>query len=144
MKRIIFLLSSVLMMAVLLITPGARAESISEILGRYNTCDGNYNYDMTHSPDSLAGDCRFSYFPIQCFLAPDEEACVESYRAACIQSAGSNYVSCVGAIGPHRDQINFCAHANEIKNQCIALYSGLEDFEAFAACMDSSGIYQCE
>lgn len=144
MKRVILMVSLVLMAAALLIPPGTRAESISEILSRYNACDDNYDYDMTHYPDQWAGDCRFEYEPWQCYFDPDPESCIESYRATCQQTAFSNYTSCVGAIGPHRDAINFCAHAYEIANQCEAFYPGFEDYEAYSACVDSSGIWQCE
>ena len=144
MKRVILMVSLILTAASLLIPPRTHAETLSQIIARYDSCDGNYNYDMTHYPDELAGDCRFQYEPWQCEFAPDPESCIESYRTTCQQTAFSNYTSCVGAIGPHRDSINFCAHAYEIADQCSSYYPNFEDYEAYSACVDSSGISQCE
>jgi hypothetical protein len=146
MKRIILLLSMILMLAALLISPETRAESLNQIMNRYNTCDSNYNYDMTHSPDQAAGDCRFgNYNPeVQCLNHPDPPSCIESYRTTCIQNATSNHLSCVSAIEQHRDMENFCDHAREIRDYCNAAYVASEDYEAWSSCMASSGIWQCE
>ena len=79
MKRVILMLSVVLVVAALLTTPGTRAESLGQIMDRYNTCDSSYNYNMTHSPDQYAGDCRFGeYYPLQCYFDPDPQSCIEN------------------------------------------------------------------
>ena len=145
MKRIILLLSLVVMAAALLIPSGTSAESIYQILNRYYACDDSYNYDVTHSPDAAAGDCRWQYYsPTQCAFAPDEEACIEQYRATCLQNAGSNNLTCVSDIGPYRESTNFCDDAREIRDFCNAAYLAIEDWDAWSACMLSSGISQCE
>ena len=144
MKRVIFMLSVVLMVAALLVSPGALAESLGQIMDRYNTCDSNYNYNMNHYP-SYESDCRWGgFYPTQCVFAPDPDACAEGVRTQCLQSAFSNYSSCVSDIGPHRDAENFCDHAREVRDYCNAAYSQLEDYDAWSSCMASSGIEQCE
>lgn len=147
MKRIILILSLVVMAAALLISPGANAESIGQILDRYYACDNSYTYNMTHSPDAAAGDCRWgTYSPTQCaFLpSPEKESCIEDYRVPCLQNAFSNHLSCVGDIESHREMENFCDHAREIRDFCNAAYYVDEDIAAWSSCLLSSGISQCE
>ena len=144
MKRIILMLSLVVMTAALLASPGTRAESIEQILNRYYACDSSYNYDMNNYPDTFGGDCRFEYYPLACISAPDPESCIEDYRATCIQNATSNHLTCVSGIESNREMQNFCDDAREIRNFCEAAYYATEDSAAFSACMLSSGISQCE
>jgi hypothetical protein len=91
-------------------------------------CDDNYYGTL--------GDCRSNiFYPYD----PTE--------SQCRYNSGDSYVSCLNAISTPMPQLDFCAAARAARDNCNAQYppsEGLENWSAYSACRDASGIDQCE
>lgn len=91
-------------------------------------CDDNYYGTL--------GDCRSNLsYPFD----PTE--------SQCRYNAGDSYVTCLNAISEPMPELDFCAQARAARDNCNAQYgpnSDLNDWDAYSACIDASGIWQCE
>ena len=67
-------------------------------------------------------------------------------ESQCRYNAGDSYVSCLNSIFTPMPQMDFCTEARQARDNCNAQYSGsgLEYWSAYSACIDASGINQCE
>lgn len=68
-------------------------------------------------------------------------------ESQCRYNSGDAFVTCLDSIFTPMPQMNFCAEANWARNNCNAQYSpsqGLEYWSAYSACIEASGISQCE
>jgi hypothetical protein len=68
-------------------------------------------------------------------------------ESQCRYNSGDSFVTCLNAIFTPMPQMDLCGAARAARDNCNAQYlpsQGLEYWAAYSACIEASGINQCE
>lgn len=105
--------------------------------------------------------CSSSSNPQQCFATAYNSCYLSQYQScytgnmiecqnnvtSSYNNRGSSYSSCLGMEGNFGNcvqTVDFCPNAQSRANECLALYQGLDDYDAYSTCLANSGINQCQ
>lgn len=166
MKRVILRLATLLVMVAAGVvfyydSPVQAAACWEQVYARWQTCDNNYSNTFTahyFAPQTCASTAQNS-----CQQHPQGSSaynsCYATYNSSCItqdqqnyNNRGSAYGSCIGIegnIGNCVEQLQFtCDDARFRAATCDNLYGygngENADGEAYSACINNSGIGQCQ